>query len=160
MPERFWIPVQTYAADGGARPNSGGAPFRQPCPAYPSTTERKAPQARFSEESLRTRTSIRKQIFSKAQLQVLCAHQHAESRSAQQAWMNSRNQTTITSAREHRQPGFLHPRDDGQEGAAAAAPDGRSAGQNASSVRISPPRTRRPTRQKTTNSRVRVTSCP
>jgi len=35
-PERFWIPIQTYAADGGARPNSGGTPFRQPSPAYPS----------------------------------------------------------------------------------------------------------------------------
>jgi len=33
--ERFWIPFKTYAADGGARPNSGGTPFRQPCPAYP-----------------------------------------------------------------------------------------------------------------------------
>src|SRR3984885_16033036 len=62
-PEKFWIPIQIYAADGDARPNCGDAPFRQPCPAYPSTntsdelsisdalmTGRKAPQARFSEE--------------------------------------------------------------------------------------------------------------
>src|ERR1700719_4331456 len=48
---------KTFAADGGARPNSGGTPFRQPCPAYPSTIGRKAPQERFSEESLRTCTS-------------------------------------------------------------------------------------------------------
>ncbi len=47
----------TFAADGGARPNSGGTPFRQPCPAYPSTKGRKAPQERFSEESFRTCTS-------------------------------------------------------------------------------------------------------
>jgi hypothetical protein len=40
--------------------NSGGAPFRQPCPACPSTKGWKAPQARFSEESFRTRTAIRK----------------------------------------------------------------------------------------------------
>jgi hypothetical protein len=33
--ERFWIPFKTYAADGGARPNPGGTPFRQPCPACP-----------------------------------------------------------------------------------------------------------------------------
>ena len=46
-----------YAADGGARPNSGGTPFRQPCPAYPSAIGRKAPQERFSEESFRTCTS-------------------------------------------------------------------------------------------------------
>src|SRR5579862_2001792 len=57
VPERFWIPGQTFAADGGARPNCGGTPFRQPCPAYPSTIGRKAPQERFSEESFRTRTS-------------------------------------------------------------------------------------------------------
>ena len=55
--ERFWIPFKTYAEDGGARPNSGGTPFRQPCPAYPSTIGRKAPQERFSEESFRTCTS-------------------------------------------------------------------------------------------------------
>src|SRR5580698_8460227 len=62
-PERFWIPVRPTlrAADGGARPNSGGTPFRQPCPAYPSTKGRKAPQERFSEESLRT-SFIRKRV--------------------------------------------------------------------------------------------------
>src|ERR1700730_15669551 len=42
--------LKTFAADGGARPNPGGTPFRQPCPAYPSTKGRKAPQERFSEE--------------------------------------------------------------------------------------------------------------
>jgi hypothetical protein len=41
--------------------NSGGTPFRQPCPAYPSAKGRKAPQERFSEESLRT-CFIRKRI--------------------------------------------------------------------------------------------------
>src|ERR1700730_6804686 len=49
--------LKTFAADGGARPNPGGTPFRQPCPAYPSTKGRKAPQERFSEESFRTCTS-------------------------------------------------------------------------------------------------------
>jgi len=53
----------TFAADGGARPKSGGTPFRQPCPAYPSTIGRKAPQEHFSEESFRTFTSIRKRTF-------------------------------------------------------------------------------------------------
>jgi len=52
-PARFWIQIQTYAADGGARPNSGGTPFRQPCPACSSLSGGKTPQARFSEESLR-----------------------------------------------------------------------------------------------------------
>jgi len=63
MLERFWIPIQTIAADGGARPKSGGTPFRQPCPAYPSTIGRKAPQERFSEESFRTCNHNRKRIF-------------------------------------------------------------------------------------------------
>jgi hypothetical protein len=49
----------TFAADGGARPKSGGTPFRQPCPAYPSTIGRKAPQERFSEESFRNLTPSR-----------------------------------------------------------------------------------------------------
>jgi hypothetical protein len=68
-PERFWIPIQTYAADGGARPNSGGTPFRQPSPAYPSAmrgrhrrsiSARKLPELVFNPET----------HFSKAQLHI------------------------------------------------------------------------------------------
>jgi hypothetical protein len=36
-------------------------------------------------------------------------HNRGKLRSAQQAWMYSRNQTTIASASKHRQPMFLHP---------------------------------------------------
>jgi hypothetical protein len=107
MPERFWIPVRTYAFDGGARPNCGGTPFRQPCPAYPSTIGRKAPQERFSEESFRTRTSSGNE-FLKSSAASLRQH-GSKTHSTQQAWMYSRNQTTIASARKHRQPVFLHP---------------------------------------------------
>ena len=78
MPERFWNPVQTYASDGGARPNSGGTPFRQPCPAYPSTIGQKAPQVRFSEESFRQRLSIRKRISQKLSCKINCAHRRTE----------------------------------------------------------------------------------
>ena len=73
MPERFWIP-KTFAADGGARPNSGGTPFRQPCPAYPSTKGRKAPQERFSEENFPNLHFIRKRVSLKLSRQSL--HQH------------------------------------------------------------------------------------
>lgn len=38
--------------------NSGGAPFRQPCSAYPSASGRKAPQARFSEEVFKPQRSF------------------------------------------------------------------------------------------------------
>ena len=108
MLERFWIPIQTIAADGGARPNSGGTPFRQPCPAYPSTIGRKAAQERFSEEKFPNRYYHSETRFSKAPLQVR-AHTRTNSRSTQQAWIYSRNQTTIASACKHRQPVFLHP---------------------------------------------------
>ena len=35
--KKFWVSVMTYAADGGAQSQiTGGTPFRQLCPAYPS----------------------------------------------------------------------------------------------------------------------------
>jgi hypothetical protein len=46
--------------------------------------------------------------FSKALPQVRCPH-GSKTHSPQQAWMYSRNQTTIASVRKHRQPVFLHP---------------------------------------------------
>ena len=113
-PERFWIPIQTYAADGGARPISGGTPFRQPCPAYPSTIGRKVPQARFSEESFRTCTSIRKRISRELNCRFATHTPARKNHSAQQAWMYSRNQSTIASPAKHRQHVFLHPRNGGK----------------------------------------------
>ena len=100
--------LKTFAADGGARPNSGGTPFRQPCPAYPSTKGRKAPQERFSEEkspnSLHPETHFSNSTAS-------CLPTRQQTHSTQQAWMYSRNQTTIASALKHRQLVFLHPTD-------------------------------------------------
>ena len=98
--------LKTFAADGGARPNPGGTPFRQPCPAYPSTKGRKAPQERFSEEKF-PNSLLRKRI-SQTLLQARRPH-GSKTHSTQQAWMYSRNQTTIASARKHRQLVFLHP---------------------------------------------------
>src|ERR1700757_5232050 len=64
--ERFWIPFKTFAADGGARPNSGGTPFRQPCPAYPFAMgerhRRNVSARKLSEPGLHSETH-----FSKAQ---------------------------------------------------------------------------------------------
>jgi hypothetical protein len=48
--------------------------------------------------------------FSKAR-PPLFAHNAAKSRSRHQAWMNSRNQTTIASGPKHRQHVFLHQKD-------------------------------------------------
>src|ERR1700735_3524766 len=95
-PERFWIPTQIYAADGDARPNCGDAPFRQPCPAYPFA-RRKAAQARFSEEvsGLYLKSCSGNAFLKKLKLQIFCAQLHAQTAALQQAWMNSRNPTTI-----------------------------------------------------------------
>src|SRR5205807_8957901 len=76
------------------------------------TIGRKAAQERFSEESLRTR-NFPETYFSKAQPQI-DAHTAAKTHSVQQAWMNSRNPTTIASAPKHRQPMILHPTDEGE----------------------------------------------
>src|SRR5579864_2743218 len=54
--ERFWIPVQTYAADGDARPNQGAFRFVSLALHILPTIGRKAPQERFSEERLRIYT--------------------------------------------------------------------------------------------------------
>jgi hypothetical protein len=111
--QRFWIPVQTRAADGGARPNSGGTPFRQPCPAYPSAFARKAPQVRFSEESFRTTLRVWKRISQKLHCESprtlqkphsIRAHKKAAAHS--KPGMNSRNLSNIAREKKKRQPGF------------------------------------------------------
>jgi len=69
--------LKTFAADGGARPISGGTPFRQPCPAYPSTMggrhRRHVSARKVSEYALPSETR-----FSKAQLQVRYTQHRAE----------------------------------------------------------------------------------
>ena len=98
---RFWIPVQTFAADGGARPSFGGAPFRQPCPAYPFASgerHRRSVSARKSPNH----SCIRKRISQPLNCNSPC-YTLAEECNIQQAWMNSRNPTNIASRIEHRQ---------------------------------------------------------
>src|SRR5580704_2876683 len=113
-PERFWIPLDLRFALPTVAPgqNSGGTPFRQPCPAYPSTKGRKAPQERFSEESFRSYNSSSGNVFLfvySSTASFLCTPPHSKTHSTQQAWMYSRNQTTIAICCKHRQPVFLHP---------------------------------------------------
>jgi len=66
----------------------------------------KAPQERFSEE-VSDSTPTRKRVCSTASLRFPADTQ--KTRSTQQAWINSRNQTTIASGSKHRQHVFLHP---------------------------------------------------
>jgi hypothetical protein len=76
-------------------------------------TGRKAAQERFSEESLRVLNflpTLTGNVFLK-----LCpklAQNLCGTHSTQQAWINSRNLTTIATHWKHRQPIFLHPTDE------------------------------------------------
>jgi hypothetical protein len=112
----------TTLIDGGTRPNSGGAPFRQPCPAYPSADNRRSSLSRTGSptwgERHRRNASARKSpdctssedVFLKSFTAKFPAHTAAQkTHSVQQAWMNSRNPFTIASVRKHRQLVFLHP---------------------------------------------------
>ena len=56
MPERFWIPYQTFAADGGTRPKFRGRSVSSALSCISFRIGQKAPQERFSEESSRTTT--------------------------------------------------------------------------------------------------------
>ena len=88
------LPQTTFAPDSGA-------------PAA-LVIGQKAAQERFSEESFRHSASPhRKRISQK--LYRRFPHTSAGTHGTQQAWINSRNLTTIATHRKHRQPIFLHP---------------------------------------------------
>jgi len=98
--------------------NSGGDPYRQLCPAYPSADQRRArhrrsrsPRAKGSAGAFQRGKSPNSKTqpetyFSTAHPQL--PHNHG-SNGIQQAKINSRNQTTIATEWKHRQPMFLHP---------------------------------------------------
>ena len=105
--ERFWIPVQAFAADGGARPNAGAlrsvSLALHILPHKGERRRRNVSARKVSEPDAESETH-----FSTAQLPSPRTPPQKTS-STQQAWMNSRNLTTITSAQKHRQLVFLHP---------------------------------------------------
>jgi hypothetical protein len=73
----------------------------------PEARGRKAAQEHFSEESFRTQTQSRNAFLKSS---TTSPRQYsAETHGLQQAWINSRNQTTIATRAKHRQPMFLHP---------------------------------------------------
>jgi len=96
--------------------NSGGTPYRQLCPAYPSADRRcfelnrtgcpraKGSAGTFQRGKFPNQNSIRKRV-SKAQSEF-CAVLR-KTHGLQQAWINSRNQTTIATRAKHRQPMFF-----------------------------------------------------
>ena len=79
----------------------------------------KAPQARFSEEVSGKILPPETRFLKSSAADSPHTPPRDETRSAQQAWMYSRNPSTITSAREHRQPAILHPTGDGSVNLAA-----------------------------------------
>jgi hypothetical protein len=98
--------------------NSGGTPYRQLCPAYPFADFRcfllvrtGGPRAKGSAGTFQ-RGSFRTQLQSGNVFQKLnhdfCAVLH-RTHGLHQAWIYSRNQTTIATETKHRQPMFLHP---------------------------------------------------
>jgi len=100
-------------------------PYRQLCPAYPYADHRRALLRRSSSPRDRAKGSAgtfqrgkfpdgyfthRKRISQK--LYRKFAPQLCGTNGTQQAWMNSRNSSTIASDWKHRQPIFLHPIDE------------------------------------------------
>ena len=94
--------------------NSGGAPYRQLCPAYPSADRgcdffdaaaalvkgRKAAQERFSEEVSGLRLNSPETRFSNS---TASSHKTSRTRDTQQAWIDSRNLINIATEWKDRQ---------------------------------------------------------
>ncbi len=108
--ERFWIPIQTNFRRRRWRPakiRGHSVSSALPCISFHNRAEGTA--GTFQRGSLRTK------LCSETHFSVApprsSAQLHRKTRGTQQAWMYSRNQTTIASACKHRQPVFLHPTD-------------------------------------------------
>jgi len=107
-PERFWIPAQTFAADGGTRPKLRGCSVSSALSCISSHIRAEGTAGTFQRGKLPNQHSNPETYLSKALL-PLRAHIRTKSRSTQQAWIYSRNRTTIAIPRKHRQPVILHP---------------------------------------------------
>src|SRR5271169_2307849 len=109
-PERFWIPVQTFAADGGTRPKLRGRSVSSALSCISFHIRAEGTAGTFQRGKFPNQQSNPETPFLKAPLPFR-AHNRTKSRNTQQAWIYSRNRTTITSPRKHRQPVILHPSD-------------------------------------------------
>jgi hypothetical protein len=100
---------KTFAADGGARPIPGALRFVSlALHILPLCAEGTA--GTFQRGMFSNSTAIRKRIAQQLVASLRGTFMHdAARRTLQQAWMNSRNQTTIASVTKHRQHQFLHP---------------------------------------------------
>jgi hypothetical protein len=102
--ERFWIPIQTIAADGGTRPKLRGCSVSSALLCISLRIRAKGTAGTFQRGSFRTTTQ-----FGNTFLKSPGVKSHIQrSHTALQAWMNSRNLLNIASAFTHRQPVILH----------------------------------------------------
>ena len=106
-PERFWIPVQTLCCRRWRPAQLRGHSVSSALPCISFRIRAKGAAGTFQRGKFPNPTSIRKRISLK--LKCRSAHTTAKTDSAQQAWMNSRNLTTIASVAKHRQLVFSHP---------------------------------------------------
>ena len=107
-PERFWIPFRLSLPTVAPGQTPGALRFVSLAlhilPQKGGRHRRNVSARKVSEPALHPETH-----FSIALLQVSVHYARRKTDSTQQAWMYSRNQTTIASACKHRQPVFLHP---------------------------------------------------
>ena len=112
--ERFWIPIQTNLCCRRWRPAKiRGHSVSSALPCISFRNRAKGTAGTFQRGMFPNLNFIRKRISLLYSPAASFAHKVAsETHSTQQAWMYSRNQTTIASACKHRQPMFLHPTDE------------------------------------------------
>jgi hypothetical protein len=108
--ERFWIPFKDLRCRRWrpAKPRGHSVSSTLPCISF--RIRAKGTAGTFQRGMFPNVTFRPETCFSKAR-PPLFAHNAAKSRSRHQAWMNSRNQTTIASGLKHRQHVFLHHKD-------------------------------------------------
>src|SRR5260221_6459361 len=111
-PERFWIPLDFRRRRWRpAKLRGRSVSSALPCISFHNRAEGTA--GTFQRGMFPNLNFIRKRISLLYSFAASLAHKVApETHSTQQAWMYSRNQTTIASRRKHRQPMFLHPTDE------------------------------------------------
>jgi hypothetical protein len=106
--ERFWIPIQTNLCCRRWRPakiRGHSVSSALPCISFHNRAEGTA--GTFQRGKSPNRASSGNVFLYSSTANSL--HTSQKTGSTQQAWMYSRNQTTIARARKHRQPVFLHP---------------------------------------------------
>jgi hypothetical protein len=105
MPERFWIPIQTFAADGGTRPYFRGRSVSSALLCMSFRIRAKGAAGTFQRGSLRTTTQFGNVLLKSFRAGAGTPKMLSR---PQQAWMNSRNFLNIASGFTHRQHVILH----------------------------------------------------